>query len=210
MKFRFGAYLVLVLSGFLLAGCLGGGLGGGTTLSTNDVSGTLSVTGDLDDNAVLTVGLNHYVDDQAAMTPLLPLGTGQEGSYQITVPDGTYTLWVSGLGVTAVQVEVINDDVILADIELDRFDVRVLDTTFDSSTGDPALIDLWYSEDLSQADFTLLSSEFGNPVTVALVGNNVEVNAANVETDVYMFLLIEVGGGSYYYPVLFEDAAPII
>ncbi len=207
MQQRIGIYFALILSAVLLTGCLGGG---GTTLSTNVVSGTLSVVGDLDANAVLTVGLDHYVDDQVDMMPLLPLGTGLEGEYQITVPDGTYTLWVSGLGVTAVQVEVINDDVILADTELDRFDVRVLDTGFDSSTNDPATISLWYSEDLTQADFTLLSSEFDNPVAVFLIGNDVEVNGANVETDVLMFLLIEVGGDSFYYPVLFEDAAPII
>lgn len=199
-------YLVFALTTMLFAGCLGVG----TTLSTNVVSGTLSVTGDLDPNAVLTVGLNQYVDDQVDMVPQQPLGTQVDGEYEITVPDGTYTLWVSGLGVTAVQMHVINADVVLPNIELDRFDVRVNSTFFDSSTNDPATIDLGFSEDLSQADLSLLSANFDNPVTVDLIGSTVEVSPAAVETDIYMFLLIEDGGTSYYYPVLFEDAAPII
>ncbi len=206
LKFRYGILFALTMAALLLAGCLGGG--SGTSPTDNQVSGTLFLEGGLTGDAVLTVGLDQYMDEQVEMATT---DLDAEGEYQITVPDGTYTLWVSGWGVTAVRKNVVvNNDVLDLDIDLERFAVSVVDTTFDSSTDAPATINLTGLDIPAGADFHLLDSNFDNPVSVVLVLDEVEVPATAVETDVNMFLRIEDGPNTYYYPVSFEDTAPII
>ena len=224
--------LALLLAAVMVTGCTGGspsslsgsgpgpGSGSGPApgpgsgpLTVVTVSGTLEYEGDLDET-VVTVGLNEYVTT-ANFEPVATAGNSTEtqssepqweAHYELKVPQGEYTFWLSGYGIAADTQELnVTANQTLNVGPISKIGLATTGTFYHVGQYAEIYLDIW-DDSFDSATFNILDSSFSQSLPALRDYDTIEVPLNQLETGKNIFVEVQANGQIYYLPAFFITA----
>lgn len=204
--------LALLLAAVVVTGCTGGS-GGSGTLGLVTVSGTLQYEGDLDET-VVTVGLNEYVTTTEFELTAAAGHTAEtqssellwEAHYELQVPQGEYTFWLSGYGIAAntQELSVTGNQTVNAGL-ISKIGLAATGTFYHVGQYAEIYLDIW-DDSFDSATFNIVDSSFSQSLPALRDYDTIEVPLNQVETGKSIFVEVQANGQTYYFPAFFIDA----